>query len=132
MSTANNTRIPLRPSVDALVARALQLVAQSAVAAGKAAFLSRAATTPTRLSDAPNLAVVESYFLPSLAPASAAASVIDLSLKTSFDTAAQISVPGISLPTAGWVGEGQAIAVLQGTTSQAALLSPSKIASIVP
>jgi hypothetical protein len=57
--------------------------------------------------------------------------VLDQSIKASFDGAYSISVPGVSLPAAGWVGEGLAIPVVQGTSSSGATLTPSKLAAII-
>jgi len=71
--------------------------------------ITRAATSPTTLSDTPALAQVAMHFIASLVPISAAAAVIARSLQLSFDNAAQISVPSVSLPAAAFGGDGQPI-----------------------
>jgi hypothetical protein len=93
-------------------------------------LITRAPTVPTKLSDASALTQLRTHFLPSLVPVSAAAAVINESMQFSFDNAGSIVCPSVSLPTAGWVAEAQAIAVLQGTTGSVTL-SPFKIAAIV-
>jgi hypothetical protein len=95
-------------------------------------LLIRSPVAPTRTTDATATALtqVKVYFIGSLVPRSAAAAVLDLAIQASFANAASISIPGITLPTAGWIGEGQAIPVLQGTVSNATL-TPSKLAAII-
>jgi hypothetical protein len=92
--------------------------------------ITRSPTVPTKTSDASALTQIRTHFLPSLVPQSAAAAVLNESMQFSFDGTGSISCPAMSLPTAGWIGEGQAIAVLQGTTSSVTL-SPSKVAAIL-
>jgi hypothetical protein len=64
-------------------------------------------------------------------PVSAAAAVLDQSLKLSFDGTASISAPGLTLPHAGWVSEGAAIPVLQGTSTAGISISPHSLKMIV-
>jgi hypothetical protein len=95
-------------------------------------MVTRGATAPMTIADATALTQVRLHFLPSLVPVSAAAAILDQSLKFSFeDHAASISVPGVSLPTAGFVGEDQAIPVLEGTSTGNAPMTPSKLAAII-
>jgi hypothetical protein len=140
--------IPFRPDPGELARSALRTVARAALAVARTAgkwpsdekhpwpddraieWLTRSPVTPTRTSDAAALAQVKLHWIASLVPASAAAAVLDESIQASFDGAYTISVPGVSLPTAGWAGENMAIPVLQGTTS-AATLAPSKLAAII-
>jgi hypothetical protein len=93
-------------------------------------YLIRAPVAPLKISDAAMLAQLRISFLASLVPLSAAAAVLAESVQFSFDHAASISVPSVSLPTAGWVGENLAIPVLQGATS-AVTLTPAKLAAIL-
>jgi hypothetical protein len=94
-------------------------------------LLTRAAVTPTTLANAPGLAQLTYRFVEALKPTSASAAVIAQSLQLSFDGAAQISVPGLSIPAAAWVGEGAPIPVQNGTSSATAQLTPFKLAVIV-
>jgi len=142
-----NTPIPLRPSLDALRESALTSIAKACVYmarnAGKSdrpklgsdrlaeMLVTRAPTSPTKIADAAALAHVAYYFIASLVPTSAAAAVIARSLQLSFDNAAEICVPGLTLPLAAWVGEGNPIAVQQGTSSASTLLTPFKLATIL-
>ncbi len=95
-------------------------------------LLTRAAASPASLANAPALAHMAWQFVASLIPVSAAAAVIGQSLKLEFDGSAQINVPGLTLPSASWVGEGGSIPVLQGTSSPGGVVLPSKLASIIP
>jgi hypothetical protein len=92
--------------------------------------ITRAPTSPTKISDASALTQIRLSFLPSLIPVSAAAAVINESFQFSFDNAGSIVCPSVSLPTAGWVAEAQAISVLAGTTGSVTL-SPFKLACIL-
>jgi hypothetical protein len=92
----------------------------------------RSPVAPASTQNSSALATLSVAFVAALTPASAAAQVISKSLKLSFDGAATINVPGLSLPTAAWVGEGHAIPVIQGlTTSPSPVLQPYKLATIV-
>jgi hypothetical protein len=95
-------------------------------------LLLRAPTTPASTTDAGALMQIALHFVASLVPVSAAAAVIARSLQLSFDSAGQISVPNLTLPNAAWVGEGQAIPVVEGTSSAGSLIVPHKLAVIVP
>jgi hypothetical protein len=139
--------IPLRPAPDALRDAAMRSVARAAIHACKNAgkttpdrnpwrddpaveLLTRSPVSPTSTA-ATALTQIRVHFLPSLIPTSAAAAVLDQSFQFSFDGAAQISAPSVSLPTAGWIGEGQAIPVIQGTSTANTPLTPFKLAAIV-
>jgi hypothetical protein len=140
--------IPFRPDPEALREGALRTVTRACLHAARNSgqfslvkhpwrddkaiegLLTRSPVTPTRTSDAAALTQVKLHWIASLVPASAAAAVLDQGIQASFDGVYSISVPGVSLPTAGWVGENLAIPVLQGSVS-AATLSPSKLAAII-
>jgi hypothetical protein len=142
------TPIPLRPDAGALARNALTSVARAALWSAKTwgktvakghpwpddkavDWLVRSPVAPTRIQDAQALAQVRVHFLPSLVPASAAAAILSAAIGFSFDGVAQISVPSMSIPTAGFIGEGQAIPVLDGTTSANVPLTPSKLAALI-
>jgi hypothetical protein len=96
-----------------------------------AELLTRAASAPTTLANTAALQSVAMHFVASLVPVSAAAAVIARSLQLSFDHAAQISVPALTLPNAAWLGETSPIPVTQGTSSPGAVLVPYKLATMV-
>jgi hypothetical protein len=93
-------------------------------------LLTRAATTPTTFAGATALHQIALHFVASLVPVSAAAAVIARSLQLTFDQAAQLSVPALTLPHAAWLGEGLPIPVVQGTSSAGALVDPYKLVMI--
>jgi hypothetical protein len=140
--------IPMRADPGALARSALRSVARAALHAAKSAgkasaernpwpddravdWLIRSPVSPTKIGDAQSLNQVRLHFLPSLVPVSAAAAVLGESMQFSFDGASSISVPSVSLPTAGFVGEGAAIPVIQGTSTANVSLTPSKLAAIL-
>ena len=88
-------------------------------------IIHRSAVAPTSRADAAALALVAVKFVASLTPVSAAAAVISRSLQLSFDGAAQITVPALSLPNAAFISEGAAIPVVMGTTWRRSI-SPAK------
>jgi hypothetical protein len=94
-------------------------------------LLTRSSVSPLRISDAAALSAVRLNFLPSLVPVSAAAAVLDRSLALTFDGAASVSVPSVSIPSAAFVGEGQPIPVAQGTSTANTPLTPSKLATSI-
>src|SRR5262249_33672921 len=71
----------------------------------------RAAVSPTALINTPALTQVAVALLDALTPQSAGVDLLRRGVQLNFDGAAQISVPGIALPSATFVGEGQAIPV---------------------
>jgi hypothetical protein len=91
----------------------------------------RSPTSPLKTSDATSLAQLALHFTTSLQPVSAAAQVFGRSLSVSFGQAAQVSVPGITLPLAAWLAEAGPIPVQQGTTTTGAVLNPYKLAMIL-
>jgi hypothetical protein len=97
-----------------------------------AELLTRAASTPASLANTTALQQVAPHFVASLVPVSAAAAVIARSLQLSFDGAAQIGVPALMLPSAAFVGDGMSIPVAQGTSSPGAVITPAKLAAIIP
>jgi hypothetical protein len=149
-SSSERQPIPLRPDRGALARDALRSVARACLlavrSAGKNAternpwaadravsilLTTRSAVSPTKTSDFAALSQVETNFLPSLLPASAAAAVLGQALQLSFDGIASINVPSVVIPSAAFVGEGQPIPVLQGTATALTALMPSKLASLI-
>src|SRR4029077_4873610 len=92
--------------------------------------LTKAAQSPPTLSGTPALQQIALALVASLIPISASAALIARSLQLQF-AAAQVKVPGLHLPRAGWIGEGSAIPVSEGTTSIDAVLDPYKLGVIV-
>jgi hypothetical protein len=141
--------IPLRADPDALARNVLRSLARAAIHVGRNAgkrvpekhqwsedraaidWLTRAPVSPTSIAGATALQHVQLNFLPSLIPVSAAAAVLVRTVQLSLDGVASASCPAVSLPTAGWIGEGAAIPVLQGAVTTPATLSPYKIAAII-
>jgi Phage capsid family len=91
----------------------------------------RAAVGPITTAEAPGLQAVVTEFVEALVPYSAAAALFNLALQLSFGDAATISLASVTVPLAGWVGEGKPIPVPQGV-STGATLGPSKLATIIP
>ena len=94
-------------------------------------LLTRAPSSPTTIADAQALAVTTVYFVASLLPVSAAAAVIAKSLQLSFDNAAHLTIPSLTLPKASFVGEGAAIPVVQGASSPGVTVEPYKLATML-
>jgi Phage capsid family len=99
---------------------------------GAHALLTRAASAPATIATTPALTELSWSFVASLVPVSAAAALVARSLQLRFDSAAQLNVPGLTLPRADFVGEGLAIPVQQGLSSAGATVSPAKLAMILP
>lgn len=97
-----------------------------------AELITRAAAVPTSLANATALATTAYFFVGSLTPVSAAAAVISQSLQLTFNGAAHLSIPSLTLPQAAWVGEGQPIPVVQGVSSAGVTVEPYKLATILP
>ena len=70
----------------------------------------------------PELARIAVAYLEALVPVSAAADLLARGIGLNFDGAAQISVPGLSIPNADFVGESQPIPVQMAPTSAGAQL----------
>jgi hypothetical protein len=75
-------------------------------------------------------ATIENVFLASLAGPSAAAALLNRGLQVRFDGYGAVSLPTISAGQASFVGENQAIPVVQFATASGVLLSPCKLALI--
>jgi Phage capsid family len=90
----------------------------------------RAAQTPTSIANTSALSQITVAFLDALVPLSAAVDLFSRGIGLNFAGAAQITVPGISIPTGGFVGEGQPIPVRQAQTSAGPTLTPHKLATI--
>jgi len=90
----------------------------------------RAPVTPSALAGNAALARVAVAFLETLVPLSAGADLLLRGLGLNFNNAAQIKVPGITIPTADFVGEGAPIPAPLITTSSGPTLTPFKIAAL--
>jgi hypothetical protein len=90
----------------------------------------KAAISPATTASTPALAAVAQAFLAALLPQSAGAGLLNRGLGIRFDGAASISVPGIALPVADFVAEGEAIPVTEAPTSAAPRLERHKLACI--
>jgi hypothetical protein len=97
-----------------------------------AELITRSAAVPTSLANATALATTAYFFVDSLTPVSAAAAVISQSLQLTFNGAAHLTIPSLTLPQAAWVSEGQPIPVVQGVSSAGVTLEPYKLATILP
>ena len=76
------------------------------------------------------VARVSVAFLETLVPLSAGADLLLRGLGLNFNGAASIRVPGITIPTADFVGEGAPIPAPLVTTSSGPTLTPFKIAAL--
>jgi hypothetical protein len=142
--------IPLRPDINASRAAAVTSLVRAALGTGLRTLdrsyggpektwpgdrdvdlLLRTAMSPTSTVNAAALAHVAVSFLAALVPVSASAALIDRSLKLTFDGAASITIPSLTLPLADFVGQGKPLPVVQGTSSPGVTLSPFKLAVIV-
>jgi hypothetical protein len=90
----------------------------------------RAASSPATIADAAALRSVAVTFAAALTPLSAGAAILERAgLTLTFDHAGSISVPAIAMPGAGFVGEGQPMPVVGGSTT-GTLLRPYKLGVI--
>jgi hypothetical protein len=141
--------IPLRPDRDAVNRAAVSMLCRAAIASGLATLdkmppatvakrwedhrdielLTRAAVSPTAIAGNPALTQISFAFLQLLQAASAGADLLARSIVLDFNGAAQISCPGLSVPTSGFVAEGQPIPVIQ-SVSNIATMVPKKISVI--
>jgi hypothetical protein len=143
--------IPLRPDVNASRNAAVASLVRASISTGlrtldrsyggpekswpgdrDVELILRTPQTPTSTTNATALAHVSTSFLSALVPFSASAALIDRSLKLSFNGAASISMPTLTLPLADFVGQGKPIPVVQGTSASGVTLEPHKLATIVP
>jgi hypothetical protein len=90
----------------------------------------RAAMTPTTTASAAALAPIAQAFLAALTPMSAGADLLNRGLALRFDGVASINVPGLGVPTADFVAEGEAIPTTEALPAPAARLTRHKIAVI--
>jgi len=143
--------VPLRPDPAAIEDGAMRSLVRSAIAIGINAtdvstlpgefarrtwpsdrelpLILRAAIAPTTTDSAPALTVAVQALLSALVPQSAGADLLRRGLSLEFGSAADILVPGLSLPTADFVGEGQAIPTSEAAGSDV-WLSQHKLAVI--
>jgi hypothetical protein len=146
----NMNPIPLRPDRDATRAAAVASLTRAALSTGMRTLdrsyashekawphdrdidlILRTAMTPTSTTNAAALTQIATAFLAALVPVSAAAALIARSLQLSFNGAASISMPTLTLPLADFVGQGKPIPVVQGTSAGGVTLEPHKLATIV-
>jgi hypothetical protein len=135
--------IPLRPDIHASRAAAVTSLIRACIATGMSrlsydyagpqkawphdrdlALILRSPSAPATTVNTAALAHVAFSFLAALVPFSAAAALVARSLQLSFDGAASISMPTLSLPLADFVGQGRPIPVAQGTPSDGVVLEP--------
>jgi len=90
----------------------------------------RAAVGTATLTNTSALTQIAKAFLDTLVPVSAGADLLGRGIRLSFDGAASIALPNLTIPTADFVGEGVPIPVVQATTSAGASITPHKIAVI--
>lgn len=106
-------------------------LAQACAATGRAAFESKAFTTPTTMPMLPR--TVTSDLISTLVPRSAAAKILASGLRLKFDSANEVAVPTL-LGDSTWavfVKEGDSIPVVSGTMEPLVVLRPRKLAAIV-
>src|SRR5262249_3681980 len=77
----------------------------------------RAATQPASLAGNSALAQIAASFLDTLTAVSAGADLLTRGIGLNFNGAAQINVPGLTVPTADFVAEGAPIPVVQAVSS---------------
>jgi hypothetical protein len=141
--------IPLRPDVTASARAAVTSLVRAAISTGlryvspvgaerkswpgdrDVELVLRAASAPATTVNSAALTHIAYSFLSALQPFSAAAALVDRSLKLNFDGAASISVPNLTLPNADFVGQGKPIPVVMGASSSGVLLEPHKLATII-
>jgi hypothetical protein len=151
MNIHRRQQLPLRPDPDAARERSVRSLTRAAIATGISALdkqthpqefvkrtwddhcsdmILRAAVTPTSFAGSPALAHVSVAFLESLVPISAGSDLLRRGLGLNFNGAASIRVPGITIPSSDFVGEGSPIPAPLVTTSAGPTLSPFKIAAL--
>ncbi len=91
----------------------------------------RSPTIPHSTTDAAALTAVSTAILQLLVPQSAAADLFGRGIALQFGRAAHITVPRVSLPTGGFVGESQPIPIRVATTAPGPTLCPNKFANAV-
>jgi hypothetical protein len=144
--------IPLIPSPDVRRAAAVRSLTRACIATGICALdkstrpgeylkrtwsddhladmITRASVAPATLAGNTALAQVAASFLDVLTPMSAGADLLNRGVGLNFNGAAQINVPGIAVPTGGFVAEGAPIPVVQAATGAGPTLTPHKLALI--
>jgi hypothetical protein len=158
MNVHTHTRqgIPLRPAAEAISEMAMTALTRACIAtvasgldrnvrrgsyvrdhwgdeAGPVETVLRAATSPamtTQAGWAKELATVSAVFLRNLVPYSAGADLLGRVLGLSFDGAAAINLPAVTVPLADFVAEGAAIPVVTGVAEIQAVLTAYKFAVI--
>jgi hypothetical protein len=96
------------------------------------ALVLRAATTPSSLTNTPQLARMAYKFLDTLVGISAGADLLARGIRLDFADYASITMPTLALPSpgVGFVGEGAPIPVTTATSSAGVTLSPHKFAAL--
>ncbi len=114
------------------IAQPEELLAQSWPDDYLAHVLVRSAVSPPTLSSVTNiLAQVVPAFIEALRPLSAAADLISMALNLTWDRAAQLWVPTMTIPLGGFVGAGLPFPAQQGVTTLGAVLDPYKIGLLI-
>jgi hypothetical protein len=145
---APRSGIPLRADRDALFTDSMKSLSRAALSVGlralsrsqhgaqadrmlaedrNAELITRASVQPSTLAGNPTLAQISLAFVDALVPVSAAAALINRSLRLQWDNAAEIHVPSLHVPNAAFLGEGVMIPVVNGTSSIDAILKPYKL-----
>jgi hypothetical protein len=143
-------QLPLRPDVNASRDAAVTSLVRAAISTGlrhlsydyagpakkwpndrDVELILRAPSSPLTTTNTATLAHIAVSFLAALVPFSASAALIDRSLKLSFNGAASISMPTLTLPLADFVGQGKPIPVVQGTSASGVTLEPHKLPTSV-
>jgi hypothetical protein len=93
--------------------------------------ITRAAMTPTSTADAGVLLQTALALIASLVKVSAVARIIAESLQLDFSRESRLGIPSLSLPLAGWVGEGKSIPVLNGNTTTVSIDALYKLAALI-
>ena len=147
MNAPPRVGIPLRPSPEAIAESAVSSVVRAVIASAHrslhpnadaefaddrgANLILKSPVSPTTRADATVLATIAVAFVSSLVGISAAAALISRSLRLTFDHAASVSIPSLTLPHAVFLAEGQAIPVVQGTSAPGVILEPYRLATAV-
>jgi hypothetical protein len=143
--------IPLRPDPSAMAASSMASLTRAAVACGRAKIdrttsplqqvrsfgdgaaemLVRAASSPMSLANTPALAQVGVAFLSALAPLSAGSDLLGRAINLNFNGAASITVPGIAIPVADFVGENMPVPIQTAPTTAGPTLAMHVIKCII-
>jgi hypothetical protein len=147
MTAPTRTPIPLRPDPAAIAETAVSSLVRAVIASARRSLdprnapdefaddrgvnlVLRGPVAPTTIANTQALATIAVSFVASLVGTSAAAALIARSLRLTFDGAALIGIPSLTLPHAAFVAEAAPIPVVQGTSAPGSVLEPYKLAVI--